>query len=834
MLTSPATVSSDSRRPQLEMVGIGKSFPGVRALDEVTFSVQAGEVHGIVGENGAGKSTLMAVASGALVAEDGTVTIAGTRLDPAAGAEQARELGLAIVRQEPALLPELTVAENLYLGVPARHRPSTNKMARWADEQLARWGPDVPVRGSDRVTALVPQQRFIVEICRALAQEPAVLVLDEPTEHLVGEEVDRLFGHIRRLVAQQVSVVYISHRIHEVKAISQRVTVLRNGRTQGTYDAADVSEHDIVTLIVGRELDAVFPARATVLAGSRVSLTLDKFETARLAPLHLDVMQGEIIGLAGIEGNGQRDLLRALAGLQKSSGSVKVGDVFTRTTDRSHGIAYVSGDRHSEGILTGLSVGENIALRNLGGLARGGLLSHGRESRLVDGVVARFTVKTPSTSTPMESLSGGNQQKALLGGVLASKPSVLLVDEPTQGVDVGAKSEIYRLLREAAEAGMAIFVLSSDSLELSGISDRVLVFSRGHVVSEFTGDTITEANITHAALTAETERTQARSQTSKLARWLAGDSAPAALVSLALLALTLFTAVGTPAFVGERNINIILALGATLSIAAIGQLLVMLTGGIDLSVGPVMGFSVVVASFYLVDGTSAADQLIGWVLLLLLPPLVGVLNWVLIDVVGLYPMIATLATYMGLQGISLVLRPVPGGIISEAILTPLNSAVGPIPVSFVAAAVLAVLITFALYRLRWGIALRAAGSSPSRAELNGLSPRKLRFTAYVGCSFLAGLAGLTLLAQIGSGDSTAGVAYTLTSITAAVVGGASAFGGRGSAIGAVLGAVLVQVVASVTTFLQLDTSWQYYLVGAMTVAAVALYSRSRRLALAGS
>ncbi|WP_138998857.1 ATP-binding cassette domain-containing protein [Rhodococcus zopfii] len=816
----------------LQLTGIGKSFPGVRALDDVSLSVRCGEIHGVVGENGAGKSTLMSVASGSLVPDQGTVLIGGQSLDPTAGPERSRELGLAIVRQEPALLPDLTVAENLYLGVPAHCRPAPTAIATWAQTVLRAWGESMDIEPGTRVASLVPRQRFVVEICRALAQKPTVLVLDEPSEHLVGDDVETLFSHVRALATAGTAVVYISHRIHEVKALSDRITVLRSGRTQGTHEATTLSEDDIVALIIGRELDALFPPKASADALGPIGLSLDKFTTAHVAPVTLEARAGEIIGLAGIEGNGQRDFLRALGGLQKHQGSVTVAGRAVRGSTRRAGIAYVSGDRHNEGVLTGLSVGENISLRMLPQLRRAGVVSHRAERSFVSRIIDEYAVKTPSPQTPIESLSGGNQQKALLGGTLASTPRVLLIDEPTQGVDIGAKNEIYRVLRAAADAGAVVVVLSSDSLELAGLADRVLVFSRGHIVTELSGETVSEEQVTAAALKASTTREHKGTASSGVMRWLATDSAPPTLVGAGVIALTAAATIANAVFLGPKNIAFVLTLAAVVAVVAVGQLLTLITGGIDLSVGPLMGFSAILASFYLVDGTSLPLQALGWGLLLAVPLLVGLINWLLVDVVRLYPMIATLVTYMALQGLSLVLRPVPDGLISDRVLAPFNARIGPVPLTFLAAVVITLMVGYALAKTAWGIRLRAVGSAPDRAALNGIDPRALRLTAYLGCSFLAGLAGILLMSQIGSGDATAGVTYTLTSITAAVVGGASVFGGRGTAIGALLGAVLIQVLNSVTTFLHLGADWPYYLLGGMTIGAVVLYSRSRLSAAA--
>lgn len=822
-----------ARATALEMRGVTKVFPGVRALDAVDLTVRFGEVHGVLGENGAGKSTLMAIASGALRPDAGEVLVGGRELADA-NPELARRLGLAIVRQEPALLPDLSVAENLYLGVGPDRRPAPHRITEWATEQLRRWSDDVSVRADDRVEQLHPQQRFIVEICRALSQEPEILVLDEPTEHLLKDEVDILFAHIRDYVEQGRGVVYISHRIAEVRRITDRITILRNGRITGTFDTADATEEQIVSRIIGRDLDVYFPQKGDGPVEGRTPFSIEDFGGRGFAPITRSFAAGEIVGLAGIDGNGQRDFLRALAGVDRSAGRVVVGG--RRISRYGHraatdaGVVYLSGDRHNEGILEGLSVRENVSLRNLSHLARAGWVRDRAEKRLVDDVIRTYNVKTPTADTPIDSLSGGNQQKALIGGALASSPAVFLVDEPTQGVDVGARSEIYQLLRAAADAGSVVVVLSSDAAELAGIADRVLVFSRGHVVKELAGDDVTERNITGAAITADTERTRVGARTPGAIRWLAGDTAPLAVVGALIAALTIVGFIANPLFAGPQNISGILTLTAVLALVAFGQVLVLLTGGIDLSTGPLVGLTVVVASFYLIDGASMLEQASGWLLMFGVALAIGLVNWVLIDVVRLSPIIATLVTYMGVQGISLTLRPRPEGVISRAVTDPLRLVVGPIPLSFIVVTVLGLALGYLLLRSRPGIALRAVGSSPESARVNGINPRMLRLAAYLGSSFCAALAGVLFMAQTSIGDGRSGITFTLLSVTAAVVGGASVFGGRGSFVGALLGALLVQVVSAITVFLRLTPDWQYYLVGAMTLGAVALYSIARKRA----
>lgn len=809
---------------------VTRTFPGVVALDAVTLEVQRGEIHGIVGENGAGKSTLMAVVSGALVPDTGSVAIGGVPLDPITP-ERARELGVAIVRQEPALLPDLTVAENMFLGVPAERRPATSAMKEWSESCLRAW--DETIEANTRVDHLPPEHRFIVEIARAFAAEPAVLILDEPTEHLSGEDVERLFVKIRAAADRGCAIVYISHRIREVKAIASRVTVLRDGHGRGTFDAKAMSEQEIIDLIVGRSLDATFPEKREIEALDP-RLSVGGIRGKRFSRVEFEVRPGEVVGFAGIEDNGQRETMRALGGLLRSHGTVRVDGKRVRlrsSRDATRaGIAYLSGDRHREGILTGLSVAENVAFRSLGEIDRAGLVGDAGVRRFVNQAIAGLAVRTPTLDTPIDSLSGGNQQKSLLAGVLATKPRVLLVDEPTQGVDVGAKVEIYRSLRVIArETGTAVVVVSADALELAGLCDRVLVFSRGRIVSELVGDEVTEHAITSAALTATTERERARRRTPLAIKWLAGDSAPLALIAIVVILLGGLTAAHNTHYMTSFNVASTLLLIAPLAAVAMGQTAMMMAGGIDLSVGPLMGFLVVVGSFFLTATNSGGEQLIGWILIPVAAIGVGCVNWGLAQYVRLPPLVATLATYFALQAVSLLLRPTPGGVISGSIVNAINTQVGPVPVAFIIVVALGLALQVLLIRTRAGIGVRATGSDGGVARMSGLNPARMRLLAYTGCSLLAGVGSIVLLSQVGEGDPSGGTNYTLTSISAAVIGGTSIFGGRGSFIGAVAGAFLVQQVVEAIPFLNLSTPWQSYLVGLMTLAAVALYSKAREM-----
>jgi ribose transport system ATP-binding protein len=432
----------------------------------------------------------------------------------------------------------------------------------------------------------------------------------------------------------------------------------------------------------------------------------------------------------------------------------------------------------------------------------------------------------------VQSLSGGNQQKVLFARSLLAEPDVLLADEPTRGVDAGARIEIYQLLREVADGGKAIVVCSADVLELQGLCDRVLVFSRGEVVRSLEGDEITEAAITGAAITSErrSESPVGRARRAmRMRRFAAGDYFPSVVLAVLILALGAYTTASNSLFLSAFNFQTMLVLATALVLIACGQLIVLLTGAIDLSVGPLTGLVVVVFSFFGGQGQSHGRLALGVLAVIGVAVAVGLTNAVLVRVFRLASVLATLATYIAIQGISQLLRSEPGGYVRVGVTQTLKTSWGWVPVAFIGACLLAVLAELALRFSRYGLMLRAVGSDETRAHRLGGRVNLTHFSAYVLCSLFTAAAGMMLVAQVGVGDPRVGVTYTLTSITAVVLGGASIFGGRGSFVGAVLGALLIQEIITATTFLQIGIAWQYYLPGILILAGAGVYSRARRL-----
>jgi len=494
-MSTPGSVTA-----ALSLRGVSKAFGAVQALRDVSVECSTGEIHALVGENGSGKSTLLGIASGFLAPDAGTVEIGGRPL-PRASPADARRLGLGIAYQDYSHVLDLSVAENLYLAVPDDARPQHGEMAAWAERTLAPFGLVLPVTAPARSLSLA--QRQLLEFAKALLTRPQVLLLDEPTTALGPQEVEQFHALVLERARSGVAIVYVSHRLPEVLAVADRVTVLRDGVGQGTHDARSVSEKDIVALMIGRPLEVAFPDRPAPGADAEIMLAVSGLRGERFGPVDLVVRKGEILGIAGAEGNGQVQFLRALAGVERAAGSADCDGAALDTRSPlgplRAGVVLLSGDRRGEALFPTLSVRANATVQVLRRLARFGLVGRRRERAAIDDLFRRLRVRMGSAEQPVQSLSGGNQQKvSLMRPFLRGDVKVILAEEPTQGVDVGARFDIYDALRAKSADGVATIVKSSDPLELAGLCDRVIVMSRGRIVEEIPREELGERRIVEA------------------------------------------------------------------------------------------------------------------------------------------------------------------------------------------------------------------------------------------------------------------------------------------------------------------------------------------------
>ena len=828
--------STTANEPVLVLSGITKTYPGVRALSDVSVSAVPGRVHAVLGENGAGKSTLVGIAAGSVVPDSGTIGLAGedfARVHP----RTARERGLAIVYQIPALAPSLSVVDAVLLLLPDSKRPKRSESAAWLTRHFASLGLEIDPAAI--VASLSLREAHLIEIAAALASDPQVLVLDEPTEALGPEETEWLFARVAELLAKNVAIVYITHRIPEVVQIAHDLTVLRDGRVVGEGQVADFTADQIVELIVGRSLETTFPEKyRTPQSPSTPVLEVSDASGARFSNVSFSVAPGQIFGLAGIEGNGQRDFIRALAGKGLVSGSVAVAGEPVRmrsyVTATQAGIAFLPGDRLGEALFGHLSVRENVVAPSLDAVMPGGFANRPREYASAQRAVAGLSVKTPTLETSVTSLSGGSQQKVLLARDRLGDPKVLLVEDPTQGVDAGARVEIYAFLRALADSGTAVIVLSTDAVELEGLCDQVLVFSRGRVQAVLDGDDVTERSITGAAVlsTGHSTPTVSAVPAKRHRSFSFGGEAQAGILAVLTVLLGIATTIVSRAFVSSLNLSQLLAASAVLVLVGLAQLLVVMTGGIDLSIGSVVALSGVIISFFGSSGTMFA---LGVVLALAAGALVGLVNGLLITRLSIPPVIATLVTSIAVVGTAQVLRPNPGGSATGAIMTGIGTTIAGLPLVLVLAIAISIAMSFVIKRTGLGRGLRATGSDPVMANRMGVRVRSMRLFATVSAGTLAALAGFVLYSRTGIGDANTGQALTLTSVTAIVIAGASIFGGSGSAIAVAVAGILLQTITSSLSFLGLPLSWQYWLQGAFVLFAaivpmVVRFRRSHRLA----
>ena len=488
----------------LEAKSITKSFGETRALRGVSFDLLRGEVHALAGENGAGKSTLIQVITGAIAADSGTLEIGGRgveRNDPA----RARSLGVAAIYQQPALFPHLSVAENIALALEQGNgwrRVDWKERKGRARELLAQTGTAIaPERlGS---TLSMPEQQ-IVEIAKAIGANAKILIMDEPTASLTDREAERLLAIIARLRERGAGIIYISHRLEEISAIADRVTVLRDGQTVGTRRRGEVDRGELIAMMVGREI-SVFAKRESPAGAVAMEVRTLSNDDAGLREISFSLRAGEILGFAGLVGSGRTELAETLFGISPAdSGEILIGGARVRIESPERairaGVGYVPEDRRRHGVILEMPVASNTSLANLGAVSRNGLIDAAAERELAARYVRELRVKTPSVYAAAGELSGGNQQKIALARWLAIAPKVLMLDEPTQGVDVGSKAEIHALIGELASRGMAILLISSELEEILAISDRIAVMRRGSIRGIFSREQATAEKIAALAL----------------------------------------------------------------------------------------------------------------------------------------------------------------------------------------------------------------------------------------------------------------------------------------------------------------------------------------------
>jgi ribose transport system ATP-binding protein len=500
---SPNSDTAGIAAPALEVRGVSKAFGVVQALSDVSLEVAPGSIHAVVGQNGAGKSTLMQILAGALEADSGELRVHGQPTE-LRSPDAARRLGIRIVYQELNLAPYQTVAENIFLGIEPRKRIGVldrPAMKRRARELLERFESDIPVDA--KVDELSIGQKQLVEIVKAIAWDAKILIVDEPTAALEFHDVQRLFKLLLRFKSEGGSTLYVSHRLAEVFQICDRITVLRDARVVNTLPVDQTSGTEVIRMMIGRSLEDIFPARANGDADEgRVVLEARGISSGVLDDVSFVARERRVLGIVGLEGAGIRDVGQVLGGDQPvEAGEIRVDGRHLDLRDPGSavraGIAYLSADRKRDGLFPILSVGKNLSIGALKSLLRSRLIDRGREHELVQESIEALSIRTPGADQEVRFLSGGNQQKVLLGRSLATQPRIFVLDEPTRGIDVGSQAEIYALMRKLADEGASVIMISNDLTEILGMSDEVLVLHGGRVTARLPGGVLEDEVLGH-------------------------------------------------------------------------------------------------------------------------------------------------------------------------------------------------------------------------------------------------------------------------------------------------------------------------------------------------
>ncbi|MFV2043966.1 MAG: ATP-binding cassette domain-containing protein [Anaerolineales bacterium] len=819
---------------------ITKAFPGVLALDEVEFSCVRGEVHALIGENGAGKSTLMKILAGAHRPDSGELTVGGQTVDEFTP-HNAQDLGIAIVYQELSLLPHMQVAENIFLGKEPKNRLNLidlPKMTQEGEAILERLDGHIDPRAP--VYRLNPAQRQLVEIAKALSFNPEVLIMDEPSSSLSQHERDRLFSVIRSLKERHVTVIYISHHLEEVFDIADRVTVLKDGRTVGTLPVSQADRAGLIKMMVGREVEVIAPPRHG--AADEVVLQVEGLTTAGIVQdVSFSLRKGEILGMAGLIGSGRSELAMAIFGaIPLQAGTVRLRGQPLRLSNPARaikvGLALAPEDRKTEGLILSQSLRENLALPGLRALQRLGFINRQAEREMADRSVEQFSIQTPSIEQQMAHLSGGNQQKAVLAKWINTGPEVIIFDEPTHGIDVGAKAEIYSLLRQLADAGTAILMISSELPEILELSDRVLVMSGGQLAGELTAEDASEEGVlelayARAGATTETPSTEVSSARPADNRWRSlrqrfnrifgrlEFEGSAALLMLGLLVV--LGAVGSDRFLTGPNLTNLSRQAVVPMLLAIGQTAVILAGGIDLSVSAIVTITNVLAAGMMAGRDERVIPVI--VFLLAVGLLFGAVNAFAVIKLRVTPFIATLGTLVIGQGVALIYTREPIGIVAPTISYFAQGRIASIPVStFFLILVLLVSFVF-LYRTSPGRHIYAVGGDEEVARLAGISVNRVLASTYLISGALAAMTGIYLTGRMGSGDPSVGPGLELASLAAVLVGGTVLGGGRGGLPGTIAGVLVLVFLSNVFNQLGLHIWIQQIVEGLIIILAVSMY-----------
>ncbi len=817
---------------RLEVVAIEKAFASGRVLRQVSLACRAGEVRALVGENGAGKSTLVKIISGALASDAGEVHIDGAAVSFRNPLEALRQ-GIGVVYQELTLLDNLNIAENLFLGfepIGILGFIRSSDLLAAAERRLQ--AVDLPQSPKDPLDRLTIAEKHLLEFARATSRRLRVLILDEPTSALGPRESAALFKLMKLLKGEGLALLYISHRLEEVLDVCDTVTVLKDGVVVFDAPVADVSEQALIAHMIGRSLsDRPAAGNEPEIASGSAALSTERLSGANFSDVTISVQRGEILGFTGLIGCGALELIETFAGIrQPRGGRFLVRDAaatFRTPRDAARaGVLFAPEDRKRDGLALGRSARENISMGILDRIQTGGVIAPARENLIVERAAHQASLSASLLDRECRRLSGGQQQKVMLARCLAAQPRILLLAEPTRGVDVGARDEIHGIMKRLALEGVTVLVVSSDTQEIVDICSRVVVFERGRSAAELRGGEITrEALISASArAAAKSRRSEGAAKAAappRLAHRLGDVGVPLA----ALIATFLIFALTARHFLSAQNVDGLARQLGLLGLASLGQMAVILTGGIDLSIGSVVSISNMLSAYLLLNGD--APTAVGATLAL--GVLVGFTTATLVHL-RFPPFLATYAVSLILVGLSLAEFGQSVGPVPRSFWVVATAQIGPIPVATLVVAALFAAAYLIVRRTALGRHLFAFGRDAEAARLNGIRPYRMLLAAYLTSGVLASVGGLFLSARVGAGLPRSGLGVELDAIAAVVLGGASLFGGHISVVGTLAGVLVLTLIANGFNLIQVDPFFSGMMRGAIMLLVVGLWAARRRAA----
>lgn len=808
-----------------------KSFHTVKAVNDVSFEIGRGEVHAICGENGAGKSTLMNLIAGVYRCDSGEMRLDGAPFAPKNPAE-ARKAGVSIVFQELSMFSQQTTEMNIFAGKElTSHGFLKQKEMRERTQQVLD-GMELSIDLRTPVQQLSIGQRQWIEIARAIADDAKILILDEPNSALNMYETEILFRLIREQTAKGMTILYISHRMDEVFDISDRITVMRDGRYIQTLKTAETDVDEIISLMLGHDAKCVYTR--TFAEKGDVVLDVQSLSAAGLQDVSFQVRAGEVVGLSGLSGCGYETLLKVLFGLERFTGGKMTldGEEITLASPQSamkKHIAMVPSDRRDTGLMTDWSIGRNIAQSILRLNSKYGLLRHKENKRVAQEYIERLNVVCTSAESEILALSGGNQQKVLLAKWLATQPRLLILDDPTRGIDVGAKQEIYQLIDRITAQGFAVILTSSEIDELTALSDRILLFRNGRHIKTVdygvTKGTILKhiaGEFDHAAGRQTKAAANEKVQSPLKRRIHRLFSFKEIGVLMALIAVIAGFSIFIPSFFSGGNFAVILKQMSVLGILTFGMTYVFCANEVDLSVGMILNSTM--ACMALLMTNTGMNPWICVLIGLAFSTCLGAINGILAVAFDLPSIVVTLGTLSIYRGLALVLNggKTISGLPQSTFLEMARTRVFGVSLMAIICIIIFALCAFCFKHTRVVRHLLLSGDNAAAAKRRGINTKRIRIGVMSFSGFMCGLAAMLTLSNLTSADTTTGNGYEMSAIGAVVIGGTKMGGGYGTMWGALIGIVLVTVIQNGLAFLGLQSGWRSLFVGLMMVVAISI------------